>query len=86
MTSFAFILGMLPLWFASGAGALSRRELGSAVIVGMLVATVFGVFLVPALFVVVERVVRRQWWRRPRPARRAPVEAAARPTGEGQPA
>jgi len=68
MTSFAFILGMLPLWFASGAGALSRRELGSAVIVGMTVATLFGVFLVPALFVIVERVVRRQWWPRPRRA------------------
>jgi HAE1 family hydrophobic/amphiphilic exporter-1 len=59
MTSFAFILGMLPLWSASGAGGTSRRELGSAVIVGLLVATLFGVFLVPALFAVVERLVRR---------------------------
>src|SRR5262249_52275712 len=64
MTSFAFIFGMLPLWFASGAGSIARRELGSAVIVGMLVATLFGVFLVPALFVVVERTVRRKWRRR----------------------
>jgi hydrophobic/amphiphilic exporter-1 (mainly G- bacteria), HAE1 family len=79
MTSFAFILGTLPLWFASGAGALSRRELGSAVIVGMLVATVFGVFLVPALFVVVERVVTRRWWRlRPRPVP-APVAHGEQP-------
>ena len=77
MTSFAFILGMLPLWFASGAGAISRRELGSAVIVGMTIATLFGVFLVPALFVIVERVVRRQWWPR---RRRAPARA-----GEEQP-
>ncbi|HZS39237.1 MAG TPA: efflux RND transporter permease subunit, partial [Polyangia bacterium] len=60
MTSFAFIFGMLPLWFAAGAGAASRRELGSAVIVGMLVATLFGVFLVPALFAVVEHVARRK--------------------------
>jgi HAE1 family hydrophobic/amphiphilic exporter-1 len=59
MTSFAFILGMLPLWSAAGAGGASRRELGSAVIIGLLVATVFGVFLVPALFVIVERLVRR---------------------------
>jgi HAE1 family hydrophobic/amphiphilic exporter-1 len=64
MTSFAFVFGMLPLWFASGAGAFARRELGSAVIVGMLVATVFGIFLVPALFVIVEKIVRRPW-RRP---------------------
>ncbi|HSY40795.1 MAG TPA: efflux RND transporter permease subunit, partial [Polyangia bacterium] len=78
MTSFAFILGMLPLWFASGAGATARRELGSAVIVGMSIATLFGIFLVPALFVVVERVVRRQWWRWPRWRRsRAGAGAAA---------
>jgi hydrophobic/amphiphilic exporter-1 (mainly G- bacteria), HAE1 family len=65
MTSLAFVLGMLPLWFASGAGALARRELGSAVIVGMLVATMVGVFLVPALFVFVEHAVRA-WQRRRR--------------------
>jgi HAE1 family hydrophobic/amphiphilic exporter-1 len=63
MTSFAFVFGMLPLWFASGAGAIARRELGSAVIVGMFVATMFGVFLVPALFAVVERTVRHEWRR-----------------------
>jgi HAE1 family hydrophobic/amphiphilic exporter-1 len=60
MTSFAFILGLLPLLFASGAGGTARRELGSAVIVGLLVATVFGIFLVPALFVIVERIARRR--------------------------
>jgi HAE1 family hydrophobic/amphiphilic exporter-1 len=70
MTSFAFVFGMLPLWVASGAGAISRRELGSAVIVGMFVATIFGVFLVPALFVVVERIVRF----RSRRAARRPAE------------
>jgi HAE1 family hydrophobic/amphiphilic exporter-1 len=59
MTSFAFILGMLPLWSAAGAGGASRRELGSAVIVGLLIATLFGAFLVPALFAIVERLVRR---------------------------
>jgi HAE1 family hydrophobic/amphiphilic exporter-1 len=64
MTSFAFILGMLPLWAASGAGGTSRRELGSAVIVGLFIATLFGVFLVPALFAIVERLVRRaRTWR-----------------------
>ncbi|HEY1584381.1 MAG TPA: multidrug efflux RND transporter permease subunit [Polyangia bacterium] len=60
MTSFAFILGMLPLWWAGGAGGASRQELGSAVIVGLLVATLFGVFLVPALFTIVERLTRRR--------------------------
>ncbi len=66
MTSFAFILGMLPLWSAAGAGGTSRQELGSAVIVGLLVATLFGVFLVPALFAIVERLVRRARMRRER--------------------
>ena len=64
MTSFAFILGMLPLWMASGAGGTARRELGSAVIVGLFIATLFGVFLVPPLFAVVERIVRRARRRR----------------------
>jgi HAE1 family hydrophobic/amphiphilic exporter-1 len=66
MTSFAFILGMLPLWGATGAGGASRRELGTAVITGLLIATIFGVFLVPVLFVVVERLARWRW-RRPLP-------------------
>src|SRR4029077_11089081 len=59
MTSFAFILGMLPLWSAGGAAGRSRQKLGSAVIVGLLIATLFGVFLVPALFAIVERLTRR---------------------------
>jgi len=64
MTSFAFIFGMLPLVAASGAGGVSRQELGSAVVVGLTVATLFGVFLVPVLFAVVERIVR--WGQRRR--------------------
>jgi len=56
MTSFAFIFGCLPLWVASGAGAAARRVLGTAVVSGMLAATVLGVFLIPTLFVVVERL------------------------------
>jgi NodT family efflux transporter outer membrane factor (OMF) lipoprotein len=58
MTSFAFILGMLPLWMSTGAGGVSRRVLGTTVIAGLLLATLFGVFLVPVLFVAVERVIR----------------------------
>jgi multidrug efflux pump len=56
MTSFAFIFGCLPLWVASGAGAAARRVLGTAVVSGMLAATVLGVLLIPTLFVVVERL------------------------------
>jgi hydrophobic/amphiphilic exporter-1 (mainly G- bacteria), HAE1 family len=60
MTSFAFILGCVPLWFASGAGAASRRILGTVVISGMLAATLLAVFLIPVLFVVVERIARSE--------------------------
>ncbi len=56
MTSFAFIAGCIPLWVATGAGAAARRMLGTAVISGMLAATVLGVFFIPALFVAVERL------------------------------
>jgi len=52
MTSFAFIFGLLPLMIATGAGALSNRSIGTAAVGGMLVGTVFGVFVIPALFVV----------------------------------
>jgi HAE1 family hydrophobic/amphiphilic exporter-1 len=56
MTSFAFILGCVPLWTAKGAGAIGRKVLGSSVITGMSAASVLGIFLVPVLFVVVERI------------------------------
>jgi multidrug efflux pump subunit AcrB len=83
MTSFAFILGMVPLWWAAGAGGTSRRELGTAVIVGLLVATVFGVFLVPALFVIVEGLVERRRRRAHNgKAPTAPEPAVEAPRGE----
>jgi HAE1 family hydrophobic/amphiphilic exporter-1 len=56
MTSFAFILGCVPLWTASGSGAVARRILGTVVIVGMLAATLIAIFVIPVLFVVVERL------------------------------
>src|SRR2546425_3975395 len=59
MTSFAFILGCVPLWTASGAGAVSRRILGTVVIGGMLAATGMAVFLIPVTFYVVEELVTR---------------------------
>jgi len=56
MTSFAFILGCVPLWIASGSGASGRRILGTVVIVGMLAATTIAIFLIPAAFYVVEKL------------------------------
>ena len=56
MTAFAFILGVVPLVRAAGAGAEARKVMGMAVFAGMLVATILGVVLVPVLFVAVERL------------------------------
>ncbi|HZU51234.1 MAG TPA: efflux RND transporter permease subunit, partial [Sphingomicrobium sp.] len=58
MTSFAFIFGVLPLAVATGAGANSRMEIGTAVIGGMLTATILAVFYIPLFFVLVRRSVR----------------------------
>ncbi len=59
MTSFAFILGCVPLAIASGAGAISRQVMGSAVIGGMLAATGIAIFLIPVTFYVVEKLSHR---------------------------
>ena len=56
MTSFAFILGCVPLWTATGAGAVARQIMGTTVIGGMLAASGIGIFLVPAIFYLVEKV------------------------------
>ncbi len=77
MTSFAFIFGCVPLWTATGAGAAARRMLGTAVVSGMLAATLLGVFIIPALFVFVERLACPQGDRR-RCARRRPVRIRPR--------
>src|SRR6476620_2422805 len=55
MTSFAFIFGLMPLWFASGSGAVARRILGSTVIGGMIAASAIAIFLIPVTFYVIER-------------------------------
>jgi HAE1 family hydrophobic/amphiphilic exporter-1 len=60
MTSFAFVFGCLPLWAATGAGAGARRILGTAVVSGMLAATLFGIFFIPALFVAFEKLARKK--------------------------
>jgi hydrophobic/amphiphilic exporter-1 (mainly G- bacteria), HAE1 family len=72
MTSFAFILGLLPLVIAEGAGAESRRAVGTPVFGGMIAASVFGIFVIPMLYVVFqwlrERVTRRAAARQPEAA------------------
>ena len=60
MTSFAFIMGVVPLVISSGAGAEIRRALGVAVFAGMLGVTVFGLFLTPVFYVVVRSLVTRR--------------------------
>jgi multidrug efflux pump subunit AcrB len=60
MTSFAFILGVVPLTLASGAGANSRISIGTAVVAGMTAATALGVVFIPTLYVVIERLISRR--------------------------
>ncbi len=76
MTSFAFILGCVPLYMASGSGAESRKILGTVVIAGMLAATALAIFLIPSLFVMVEKLAGKGKAKAP--------EAA--PAGAGTPA
>jgi hydrophobic/amphiphilic exporter-1 (mainly G- bacteria), HAE1 family len=57
MTSFAFILGVLPLYFATGAGALGRRSVGTTVVGGMLVSTVLNLVFIPVLYVLVKTLL-----------------------------
>jgi hydrophobic/amphiphilic exporter-1 (mainly G- bacteria), HAE1 family len=72
MTAFAFILGCVPLWLASGAGAVARRVLGTAVIGGMLAASLLAIFFIPVSFDVVERM--GLFFSRERRAPEAPAE------------
>jgi hydrophobic/amphiphilic exporter-1 (mainly G- bacteria), HAE1 family len=60
MTSFAFILGCVPLWLAEGAGAVSRQIIGTSVIGGMLAASFIAIFLIPVLFYLVEKFTDRK--------------------------
>jgi hydrophobic/amphiphilic exporter-1 (mainly G- bacteria), HAE1 family len=76
MTSFAFILGCVPLWTASGAGSVARQIMGTAVIGGMLAASAIGVFFIPAIFYLVEKwsASARQRFLAPVPQEPAPTE------------
>ena len=61
MTSLAFILGVVPLVFAEGAGAEMRRTLGTAVFAGMLGVTIFGIFLTPVFFFAIQWLIDQRW-------------------------
>jgi HAE1 family hydrophobic/amphiphilic exporter-1 len=71
MTSFAFILGCVPLWTATGAGSVARQIMGTTVIGGMVAASVIGIFFIPAIFYVVEKVSGA--------AKKVPASAPAEP-------
>ncbi|HSB76167.1 MAG TPA: efflux RND transporter permease subunit, partial [Terriglobales bacterium] len=60
MTSFAFILGVLPLVFASGAGQASRHSVGTTVVGGMVVSTILNLFFIPVLYVIVKSLTTRR--------------------------
>jgi multidrug efflux pump subunit AcrB len=75
MTAFAFIMGVVPLVLSSGAGAAAQNRMGTAVFWGMLVATAFGVFLVPGLFAMMERLGGKK--------KVVPAAEAAAPAVEG---
>jgi len=60
MTSFAFILGCVPLWTASGAGSVARQIMGTTVIGGMLAGSAIGIFFIPAIFYVVEKLSQKK--------------------------
>ncbi|NMG20601.1 efflux RND transporter permease subunit [Brasilonema bromeliae] len=79
MTSFAFILGIEPLVFPEGAGAASRKSLGTAVVGGMLVSTFLSLFVVPILYIVIGKI-RDRLTRRDKSPRLQPVEDGRVPT------
>jgi HAE1 family hydrophobic/amphiphilic exporter-1 len=67
MTSFAFILGILPMAFATGAGALGRRSVGTTIVGGMLLSTVLNLFFIPVLYVILSRLLGRGDVKPPQP-------------------
>jgi HAE1 family hydrophobic/amphiphilic exporter-1/multidrug efflux pump len=84
MTSFAFIFGSLPLAIASGAGAGARRSIGTAVVSGMLFATMIGIFLIPVFYVVMQRISEGHLPFRPEDkASKRPRAAQASVPGDG---
>ncbi len=74
MTSFAFILGVMPLVFATGAGALGRHSVGTTIVGGMLVSTILNLFFIPALYVILKTALGRFSRKKPVPQ---PLELGA---------
>ena len=74
MTSFAFILGVLPLVLATGAGANARKSIGITVFSGMLASTCLAVLFVPSFFIIVQGMSERRAARKARRAAPAPAE------------
>ncbi|SDE05116.1 hydrophobic/amphiphilic exporter-1, HAE1 family [Mucilaginibacter pineti] len=74
MTSFAFILGLVPLMLASGAGAVGNRSIGTGAVGGMLIGTLFGVFVIPVLFIIFQSLQEKIGGK--------PTDAQAEVTGE----
>jgi HAE1 family hydrophobic/amphiphilic exporter-1 len=79
MTSFAFILGCVPLMLATGSGAASRSTMGTGVVYGMTIATAAGLFIIPVCYVFVQRIVERGGKKAPQPV----VTAAPNPEPGG---
>lgn len=77
MTSFAFILGCVPLMLASGSGAASRSTMGTGVVFGMTIATAVGLFIIPVCYVFVQRIVERGGKRKPAVITPAPETGGA---------
>ncbi len=65
MTSFAFILGCVPLMLATGSGAASRSTMGTGVVYGMTIATILGLFIIPVCYVFVQKIVEKSGGKKP---------------------
>jgi len=84
MTSIAFILGVLPLYFATGAGAYGRHSVGTAIVGGMILSTVLNLFFIPVLYVILKTVLAGFSKKKPLPASSAPsVEHSRELTSHG---
>jgi hydrophobe/amphiphile efflux-1 (HAE1) family protein len=77
MTSFAFILGCVPLMLATGSGAAARSTMGTGVVFGMTIATVIGLFLIPVCYVAVQRIIEATGGAKPATAPKTPADGAA---------
>jgi HAE1 family hydrophobic/amphiphilic exporter-1 len=83
MTAFAFILGVLPLMFATGAGAASRQSIGTTVFGGMVAATVLSLVFVPVFYAVIEKLRERRGEKEPAKGHHdAPEQQEFEPTAE----